>query len=90
MIDLLYAATELVTRTRHGSPSMLQRRIRKDHGVRITFGTAINLLDQMEAVGIVGPDQGSIGRDVLLEPEDAAAALKAKHGANWSSPKIAV
>ncbi|MFE9855561.1 DNA translocase FtsK [Streptomyces sp. NPDC005780] len=85
MIDLLYAATELVTSTRHGSPAMLQRRLKNDHGVRVTFKTALSLLDQMHDAGIVGPDRRSTGREVLMESDDAASALRAIHGASWSS-----
>lgn len=85
MIDLLYAATELVTSTRHGSPAMLQRRLKGDHGVRVTFKTALNLLDQMHDAGIVGPDRNSIGREVILESNEAADALRAIHGASWST-----
>ncbi|MCX5145110.1 DNA translocase FtsK [Streptomyces sp. NBC_00338] len=84
MIDLLYAATELVTRTRHGSPAMLQRCLKNDHGVRITYKTALSLLDQMHDAGIVGPGQTSMGRQVLMESDDAVHALRSIHGASWS------
>lgn len=63
--DLLALAARLVTETRHGSPSMLMRRIGQDHGIQITFDTARGLLGQLHTAGIVGPDRGALGHAVL-------------------------
>ncbi|MFI8499442.1 hypothetical protein ACIGFK_13235 [Streptomyces sp. NPDC085524] len=64
-VDLLALAATLVRQTRHGSPSMLMRRIGQDHGIRITFETARGLLAQLHEAGVVGPDRGSLGHVVL-------------------------
>lgn len=63
--DLLALAAKLVGETRHGSPSMLMRRIGQDHGIQITFETARGLLAQLHEAGVVGPDRGSLGHAVL-------------------------
>ena len=63
--DLLALAAKLVRETRHGSPSMLMRRIGQDHGIQITFETARGLLVQLYERGVVGPDRGSLGHKVL-------------------------
>lgn len=63
--DLLALAARLAQETRHGSPSMLMRRIGQDHGIQITFETARGLLAQLHEGGVVGPDRGSLGHEVL-------------------------
>lgn len=63
--ELLALARTLVTETRHGSPSMLMRRIGQDYGIQITFDTACGLLAQLHEKGVVGPDRGSLGHQVL-------------------------
>lgn len=63
--DLLALSATLVRQTRHGSPSMLMRRIGQDHGIQITFETARSLLAQLHEAGVVGPERGSLGHDVL-------------------------
>jgi DNA segregation ATPase FtsK/SpoIIIE-like protein len=85
-LDLLYAATKLVTESRHGSPAMIRRRLRQDYDVHITYETAEHLLDQMQARGIVGPSKGSLARDVLMDYEKACTALRVVHGGSWGNP----
>ncbi|MFD9630077.1 hypothetical protein [Streptomyces violascens] len=76
-VDLLSVAAELVTRTRHGSPSMLMRRIHQDHGINITFDAASCILIHLYRAGIVGPrDTSTHACPVLMEREEAAKALK--------------
>jgi S-DNA-T family DNA segregation ATPase FtsK/SpoIIIE len=58
--DLYRQAVEEVRRSGKASISLLQRRL------RIGYSRAARLIDQMEADGIVGPEQGGTrGRDVL-------------------------
>jgi S-DNA-T family DNA segregation ATPase FtsK/SpoIIIE len=62
--DELYdAAARLVVGMGKASTSALQRRL------RIGYGRAASLLDQMEADGIVGPPEGSKPREVLVKPD---------------------
>jgi len=49
---LLREATEIVTREGQASASLLQRRL------RIGYGRAARLMDELEARGVVGPDPG--------------------------------
>ncbi|MGW4124742.1 DNA translocase FtsK [Nocardia sp. NPDC004711] len=67
--DLYVRAVELVVRSQFGSGSMLQRKL------RIGYGKAGRLLDQMEQAGIVGPTKVSGGRDVHVAADQADALL---------------
>ncbi|MGB9801091.1 MAG: DNA translocase FtsK [Thermanaerothrix sp.] len=63
--DLLEQAIALVRRAQRASASLLQRRL------RIGYPRAARLLDELEAMGIVGPAQGGgREREVLLPPEE--------------------
>lgn len=64
MSSLLHHAADLVTETRFGSTSLLQRRLRLD------FAQATRLMDQLEAAGVVGPPQGTNARDVLVTVDE--------------------
>jgi S-DNA-T family DNA segregation ATPase FtsK/SpoIIIE len=62
--DLYNQAVEEVRKSGRASVSLLQRRL------RIGYSRAARLIEQLEADGIVGPDQGgSRGREVLPPPE---------------------
>jgi hypothetical protein len=76
--NTLQIATHLVTTTAFGSPSMLVRVLRQQHGIETTFQGAQELLDRMQQFGIVGPANGSKARDVLMTPERAATALASR------------
>jgi len=87
--NLLRIATELVTEgARHGSPSMLMRRLNQDHHVQISFEVARAILAQLHAAGIVGPvDLATYAHPVLLHRDEALAAIDKYAGAgptNWS------
>ncbi len=59
--DVLYKdAVTLVQETRSASASFLQRRL------KIGYNRAANLIEEMESDGIVGPQQGSKPRKVLI------------------------
>jgi hypothetical protein len=75
-LNLLRTAAELVTETRHGSPSMLMRRIRQGQGISIGFETARALLTDLGTAGITGPyNREKHAYPVLLDREDARFAL---------------
>lgn len=67
--ELLPEAIECVVTAGQASVSMLQRRF------RIGYNRAARIVDMMEARGIVGPQDGSRPRQVLLT-EDELAAMK--------------
>jgi S-DNA-T family DNA segregation ATPase FtsK/SpoIIIE len=53
-------AARLVVQNQHGSTSMIQRRM------KLGYNRAGRIMDQLEAVGIVGQNEGSKAREVLV------------------------
>ncbi len=56
-------AARLIVQSQIGSTSLLQRRM------KLGYNRAGRLMDQLEAAGIVGPNQGSKARDVMMKTE---------------------
>jgi DNA segregation ATPase FtsK/SpoIIIE, S-DNA-T family len=56
-------AARLIVQNQIGSTSLLQRRM------KLGYNRAGRLMDQLEAAGIVGPNQGSKARDVIIKTE---------------------
>ncbi len=61
--SLFEEAARLLVQNQVGSTSLLQRRM------KLGYNRAGRLMDQLEAAGIVGPNQGSKARDVLIKSE---------------------
>jgi len=56
-------AARIIVSTQSGSTSLLQRRM------KLGYNRAGRLMDQLEAAGIVGKNQGSKVRDVLIKTD---------------------
>ncbi len=61
---LFRQAAEVCIQAQGGSTSLLQRRL------KIGYGRAARLIDQLEHAGVLGPSDGPRGRDVLVGFED--------------------
>lgn len=61
--SLFEDAARLIVQNQIGSTSLLQRRM------KLGYNRAGRLMDQLEAAGIVGPNQGSKARDVIIKTE---------------------
>lgn len=72
--ELLADAVELVMTTGQASTSSIQRRF------RIGYTRAGRLIDEMEALHIVGPNAGSKPREILMTNEQAMEALAREKG----------
>jgi S-DNA-T family DNA segregation ATPase FtsK/SpoIIIE len=56
-------AARIIVSTQSGSTSLLQRRM------KLGYNRAGRLMDQLESAGVVGPNQGSKVRDVLIKTD---------------------
>ena len=61
---LFYEAAKVCIQNQGGSTSLLQRRL------KIGYGRAARLMDQLEDAGVLGPSDGPRGRDVLIGFDD--------------------
>ncbi len=61
--SLFEDAARLIVASQSGSTSLLQRRM------KLGYNRAGRLMDQLEAAGVVGPNQGSKVREVLVKTE---------------------
>ncbi|HEY8993343.1 MAG TPA: DNA translocase FtsK, partial [Lacunisphaera sp.] len=59
--ELFAQAFEVLKSTRRASTSMMQRRL------RIGYNRAARIMDLMEDKGIVGPENGSSPREILVD-----------------------
>lgn len=71
---LFRRAAEVVVQHQQGSTSLLQRRL------KIGYGRAARIVDQLEQAGIVGPSEGSKPREVLVTLQDLDRICTARDG----------
>jgi S-DNA-T family DNA segregation ATPase FtsK/SpoIIIE len=57
-------AARVIVRSQKGSVSLLQRRL------KLGYSRAARIVDQLEEAGIVGPNNGSSAREVIVENEE--------------------
>ncbi|MDH5589219.1 MAG: FtsK/SpoIIIE domain-containing protein, partial [Gemmatimonadota bacterium] len=62
--DLFQAAAEVCIQNGGGSTSLLQRRL------KIGYGRAARIVDQLHEAGVLGPQDGSKGRETLMTLEE--------------------
>jgi DNA segregation ATPase FtsK/SpoIIIE, S-DNA-T family len=65
--ELFRAAAEVCIQNGGGSTSLLQRRL------SIGYGRAARIVDQLHDAGVLGPSEGSKGREVLVSLDDLDA-----------------
>ncbi len=78
--DIFLAAVETVQKTRSASTSRIQRRL------RIGYNRAWRILQAMERLGLVGPENGCNPRDVLIPAESPKSETRWNSGV--ASPDI--
>ncbi|HMQ49616.1 MAG TPA: DNA translocase FtsK [Saprospiraceae bacterium] len=61
--EMFEDAARVIVQNQHGSTSMIQRRL------KLGYNRAGRIMDQLEALGIVGPSEGSKPREVLIYDE---------------------
>ncbi|MBK8489593.1 MAG: DNA translocase FtsK [Saprospirales bacterium] len=61
--EMFEDAARLIVQNQHGSTSMIQRRM------KLGYNRAGRIMDQLEAMGVVGPSEGSKAREVLIYDE---------------------
>jgi S-DNA-T family DNA segregation ATPase FtsK/SpoIIIE len=69
---LFREAAEIVVQNQHGSTSLLQRRL------KIGYGRAARIIDQLQSAGVLGPPDASKAREVLVGLEDLDRITGAK------------
>lgn len=86
---LLHLAAGFVTDgARHGSPSMIQRRLNQEHDVQINHDVARRILADLYGAGVVAPVNGwTHAHPVLMKRKEAQNAVTAYiangNGLNW-------
>lgn len=58
--DQLQQAREIVTAQNRATPSMLERLM------KVHYQTAVALLEELERIGVVGPEIGKLGERAVL------------------------
>ncbi len=64
MDPMLIDAARVIINHQQGSVSLLQRKL------KLGYGRAARIVDQLEELGVVGPPEGSKAREVLIDTEE--------------------
>jgi S-DNA-T family DNA segregation ATPase FtsK/SpoIIIE len=72
--DMFVEAAKTVVLHQQGSVSLLQRKL------KLGYNRAGRIIDQLYAVGVIGPHQGSTAREVLIETEEGLMELLRERG----------
>jgi S-DNA-T family DNA segregation ATPase FtsK/SpoIIIE len=70
---LFREAAEIVIQHQQGSTSLLQRRL------KVGYGRAARIIDQLHAAGVLGPPDGSRPREVLMGIADVDRLLDSRN-----------
>jgi S-DNA-T family DNA segregation ATPase FtsK/SpoIIIE len=79
---LFRAAAEVCVQYEQGSTSLLQRRL------RVGYGRAARIVDQLHAAGVLGPPDGSKPRDVLVGLDAIERICRESPGSAAAEPSI--
>jgi DNA segregation ATPase FtsK/SpoIIIE-like protein len=72
--ELFEEAARLVVSTGQGSTSFIQRRL------KVGYARAGRIMDELYRAGVVGPQEGSKVREILVKPEGLEALLAKRRG----------
>ena len=72
--ELFTEAARLIVRNQIGSTSLIQRKL------ALGYARSGRLMDQLEAVGIVGPNLGSKAREVYIKTEEELERILQEFG----------
>jgi S-DNA-T family DNA segregation ATPase FtsK/SpoIIIE len=79
---LFRAAADVCVQYEQGSTSLLQRRL------RVGYGRAARIVDQLHAAGVLGPPDGSKPREVLVGLDSLDRICREAPGAAASEPQL--
>ena len=71
--EMIEEAIDVIMDCRQASTSMLQRRL------KLGYSRAARIIDQIEERGIIGPNEGSKPRQILISREDWQAMKLRRH-----------
>jgi S-DNA-T family DNA segregation ATPase FtsK/SpoIIIE len=72
--DLVLQCIEVIRTEQKASVSLLQRRL------RLGYGRAARIMDELENRGVVGPSKGAEPRDILIDLDGGGADGNGQHG----------
>jgi DNA segregation ATPase FtsK/SpoIIIE-like protein len=80
--DLIEDAVKVVCQYDRASASLIQRRL------SIGYARAARIMDQLEAMGVIGSSEGSEPREVLITNPDEVKQIKRKEKKVYEEPQL--